>query len=94
MEYFSKVSFSQEEIASFVGVNRNTVSEWRNGRSIPNLDPARTARLCIAMKCSLQELVDLFQPEESTPSLELHEELEKITSKRKKRGRPFKKEES
>lgn len=90
MQYFKQVNLSQEQIANFVGVSRVTISDWQNGKSVPNLDPNRMNRLCIALKCTIQELIDLFQPEESAPSFQLHQELDAIAAQRKKRGRPFK----
>ena len=91
VEHLRKIELSQQQIADFIGVWQGTVSEWKTGKSIPNLDPARMIRLSVALQCTPYELVELFQPEETSSLYDLQQELSELTKRKKRRGRPSKK---
>ncbi|MDG2992023.1 helix-turn-helix domain-containing protein [Candidatus Synechococcus calcipolaris G9] len=56
-----KVSLSQEQLGELLGVTRQTISEWENGRSMPTLNPSEMQKLCHLLNCSLAELVEALE---------------------------------
>lgn len=56
-----KVKISQEQLGEFLGVTRQTVSEWENGKSMPTLNPVQMQKLCQILDCSLSELVEALE---------------------------------
>lgn len=56
-----KVSLSQEQLGELLGVTRQTISEWENGKSMPTLNPLEMQKLCHLLNCSLSELVEALE---------------------------------
>ncbi|WP_156804834.1 helix-turn-helix transcriptional regulator [Synechococcus sp. PCC 6312] len=56
-----KVGISQERLGELLGVTRQTVSEWENGKSMPTLNPVEMQRLCQILNCTLPELVEALE---------------------------------
>jgi len=48
---------NQEQLGSFVGVTKQTVSGWERGRRVPNADDL--VNLCKALDCSADYLLGL-----------------------------------
>lgn len=48
---------SQEQLGGFVGVTKQTISGWENGRRTPDAENIRD--LCIALDCSADYLLCL-----------------------------------
>lgn len=55
---------TQQELANAIGVTARTVQRWEGGEKIPVLTPLQTWRLCVALKCSAEDLARDFYPEE------------------------------
>ncbi len=47
--------YSREELASVLGVSRQTITKWENGSSVPNIEDAK--KLAKVFHLSLDELV-------------------------------------
>ena len=56
---------TQEEVASKLGVSRQTVGKWESGRAIPELE--KLIALCDLLGCSLDELVGRTEAEIDFP---------------------------
>lgn len=56
------LNLTQEELAVQVCVSRQTISEWENGASAPDLQKA--ARLANALDCTLDDMVS-YDPQEN-----------------------------
>ena len=54
---------TQEDVASSLGVSRQTVGKWESGRAIPELE--KLIALCDLLGCSLDELLEVFGIERS-----------------------------
>jgi len=54
-------NLTQKQVADFVCVTDQTVSNWETGRSEPRLTPKQTLSLCRILQCSLEELVEAVQ---------------------------------
>ncbi|WP_055075021.1 helix-turn-helix transcriptional regulator [Pseudanabaena sp. 'Roaring Creek'] len=61
---------TQAQLAEALGVERNTVVRWENGRSIPKLEPCQTKKLCKLLGISIDELPDSFAPQSVYISLD------------------------
>ena len=62
-------NITQAEIAQALGVERNTVVRWENGRSVPKLEPWQTKKLCKILGISIDQLPDNFAPQPIHESL-------------------------
>lgn len=58
--YRKRKLWSQAELAQFLGVSKNTVSNLERGIHLPGLDLAMC--LCIALECSLNDLYEFYHP--------------------------------
>ncbi len=57
-----KTDLTQRQLADLVGVTESTIRNWENNRNgVEWL--ARVARLCTALNCTAQELVDFISTE-------------------------------
>lgn len=55
---------SQKDLAKAVGVSRQTISNWENGRVEPELTLSQYKALCMALGIeSIRELPDSFAPQ-------------------------------
>ena len=55
---------SQQDLAKAIGVSRQTISNWENGREEPKLKLSQYKALCKALGLdSIQELPDSFAPQ-------------------------------
>jgi DNA-binding XRE family transcriptional regulator len=54
---------SQQQLADAVGVTRQTISNWENGREEPRLKLWQTKALCKMLEISLEELPDELGPQ-------------------------------
>ena len=62
---------SQQELAKAVGVSRQTISNWENGREEPKLKLSQYKALCVALGLeSIDQLPDSFAPRPIHSSLE------------------------
>lgn len=61
---------TQAELADALGVERNTVVRWENGRSVPKLEPWQTKKLCKILGITIDELPDSFAPQPINNSIE------------------------
>lgn len=59
-------NLTQEDVASKLGVSRQTVGKWESGRATPELD--KLVALCDLLECSLDELVGRAESENNTES--------------------------
>lgn len=50
-----KKELTQKQVADYIGVREQTVAGWENGRSTDKI--RKVQRLCIALKCEVDELV-------------------------------------
>lgn len=64
-------SLTQEDVASKLGVSRQTVGKWESGRATPELE--KLINLCDLLGCSLDELVGRSEPD--IASIEMAESL-------------------
>jgi len=63
---------SQEEVAEVLGISRQAVSTWENGKVIPKMNSDQAEYLCNLFQCSLKELpkqgvkiVQIVRPKDS-----------------------------
>ena len=61
---------TQAQLAEALGVERNTVVRWENGRATPKLEPWQTKKLCKLLGISIDELPDSFAPQPAHISLD------------------------
>lgn len=54
-------NLTQKQVADYVCVTDQTVSNWETGRSEPKLTANQTLALCQILQCSLEELVEAVQ---------------------------------
>ena len=55
LELSSKHNISQGELSKMVGVTRQTISSWENGKSVPDIN--QSVKLAKAFKITLDELI-------------------------------------
>lgn len=55
LELRSKYNISQGELSKMVGVTRQTISSWENGKSVPDIN--QSVKLAKAFKITLDELI-------------------------------------
>ncbi len=55
LELRSKHNISQGELSKMVGVTRQTISSWENGKSVPDIN--QSVKLAKAFKITLDELI-------------------------------------
>lgn len=55
LELRSKHNISQGELSKMVGVTRQTISSWENGKSVPDIN--QSVKLVKAFKITLDELI-------------------------------------
>lgn len=55
LELRSKHNISQGELSKIVGVTRQTISSWENGKSVPDIN--QSVKLAKAFKITLDELI-------------------------------------
>lgn len=51
-----QLKFSQDDVASALGVSGQTVSNWERGKSIPTLTIDQVKTLCKILNCTLDEI--------------------------------------
>lgn len=67
MEYLSprrlrnRASKTQRQIGEYVGVKRETVSDWENKGIVPHLRPSQFKRMLEAYECTVDELIEAFE---------------------------------
>lgn len=62
---------SQQELAKAIGVSRQTISNWENGREEPKLKLSQYKALCLALGLdSIKQLPDSFAPQPIDDSVE------------------------
>jgi putative transcriptional regulator len=54
---------SQQHLAEALGVTRQTISNWENGREEPRLKLWQTKALCKVLEISIEDLPDSFAPQ-------------------------------
>jgi transcriptional regulator with XRE-family HTH domain len=59
---------SQEDLAEALGVSRQTISAWENGRKEPHLSFRQIKKLCNLLDYTLETLPDDFGPQPIHPS--------------------------
>lgn len=59
---------TQAALAEIVNVRQATVSSWVTGKSVPTLTPVQIKKLLVALNCSLDELVEVYEPNTPTSS--------------------------
>ncbi|AFY80181.1 putative transcriptional regulator [Oscillatoria acuminata PCC 6304] len=80
MARLEDLNLTQDELAKFVGVRRATVSTWVKG-GIPRLQPIQVLRLAVVLNCTLDDLVEMFQPSELRSLHHLRKEFEALKKK-------------
>ena len=55
LELRSKYNISQGELSKMVGVTRQMISSWENGKSVPDIN--QSVKLAKAFKITLDELI-------------------------------------
>lgn len=56
-----RLNLTQRQISEFVGVKRETVSDWEVKRKIPRLRPSQLKRMLTIYQCSIDELIEAFE---------------------------------
>lgn len=56
-------NLTQQELADAIGVTARTVQRWEAGDKMPSLTPLQFWQLCLALKCSAEDLARDFFPE-------------------------------
>jgi DNA-binding XRE family transcriptional regulator len=62
----------QQVLAAELGVSRQTISNWENGREEPKLKIWQFKKLCLVLDVSADELPDSFAPQPIDPPKENH----------------------
>ncbi|MBW4658092.1 MAG: helix-turn-helix domain-containing protein [Drouetiella hepatica Uher 2000/2452] len=66
-ELRKRVGLTQRQLADEVGVTESTISNWEQGRnSLVWLE--RVAKLCHALKCTPDQLIDYIDPDSESVS--------------------------
>ena len=52
---------SQSQIAEAIGRDVRSISDWENGRRLPELNPRQFANLCLLLQCSIHDLANDFE---------------------------------
>lgn len=71
-EFRERAGLTQRELSKLVGVTENTIANWEKGRS--GIDwIEKLIRLCKALDCDLESLIDYNPPEKEPSFAELRE---------------------
>jgi transcriptional regulator with XRE-family HTH domain len=54
---------SQGDVAKVLQIKPQTISNWENGKTIPNLDPDQFFRLCGLFEVTVEDLARAFRGE-------------------------------
>lgn len=60
-----RAKLTQTQLGAVLGLSRKAIYEWEHGLAAPKLYPWDTQKLCQALNCSLEELVEEFQEQQS-----------------------------
>ncbi|OUC15889.1 MAG: hypothetical protein B0A82_04490 [Alkalinema sp. CACIAM 70d] len=55
-----ELELTQDDVAKVLGVTRDTVANWENGRSVPKLEIWQTKALCRLLGRPIEEIPDSF----------------------------------
>ncbi len=61
-----KAGLTQKQLADKMELTVQTISNWENGLRVPRLTPQQTLSLCLALDCSLEDLIFSSNDESST----------------------------
>ena len=62
MDLRERVNLKQQELAYRLGKRQATISAWENG-GVPHLKPSEFKLMLEILECSVDELVQAFEPE-------------------------------
>jgi DNA-binding XRE family transcriptional regulator len=63
----TELGMSQETFASRIGVHRDTVHRWVNGRQSPKLTPKKNLFVCQLLDWTAEQWANAFPEDEKTP---------------------------
>lgn len=61
-----QLGLSQKQVAEALEVSEQTVRNWENGRTVPQLTIPQMKRLCRLLRRSIEEVPDYFGPVEKS----------------------------
>lgn len=56
------MGLTQRQVAQALDIRESTISDWERRVSIPHLPLSKTKRLLELYQCSLEELIEAFEP--------------------------------
>lgn len=58
----TRLSLTQKDLATALGVTEQTVRNWEHGKANPRLSIRQVKELCRLLECSIEELPECFGP--------------------------------